>query len=140
MPNFILPNKTGTIEYRDIDITFLSNPATEDVRVKTDADAIKQSVRNIISTSFGEKPFHPEFGCGLRGLLFEPLDDITRERMLSAIRTSLENWEPRVKLISISVNENPYDDNEINLTVIFQILNGKNEGTQKLTALLKRVR
>jgi len=67
-------------QYTDIDINFNKNQFTNDVSVKLNDNAIRQSVMNIILTRQGERPFDPRFGVGLHQLLFEnisPLDKAT---------------------------------------------------------------
>ena len=63
--------------YSDLDLDFTRNPVTSDVVKLTDVEAVKRSVRNLVNTNKGERPFHPEIGCGIRGLLFEPAGPLT---------------------------------------------------------------
>ena len=58
--------------FKDLDLDFGLNSVTKDVNKLTDAESIKRSVRNLINTNNYERPFHPEIGSGIRGLLFEP--------------------------------------------------------------------
>ena len=64
-------------KFKDIDLDFGRHPVTNDVNTIEDAIAIKRSVRNLIQTNFYERPFHPELGCGVRGLLFENYNPVT---------------------------------------------------------------
>ena len=58
--------------FKDLAISFEANPNTNDFSAVTNENAIKQSVRNLVLTSFGERPFQPNIGSRVRGLLFEP--------------------------------------------------------------------
>ena len=57
-------------QYRDLDL-FFSKKSNKDVNKVTDVEAVKRSVRNLMLLNTFEKPFHPEIGGDIRGLLFE---------------------------------------------------------------------
>ena len=46
--------------FKDLSLNFNQNPVTKDITKVTDVEAIKRSVRNLISINHYEKPFHPE--------------------------------------------------------------------------------
>ena len=62
--------------YTDIDLNLTPHPSSKDLTLKYDKDAIKRSLRNIMLTNNYERPFRPNFGANLRGLLFELADDL----------------------------------------------------------------
>ena len=62
--------------YIDIDMNMLPHPVTGDIVTKTDEEAVKQSVRNLINYNFYEK-WNPDIGSNVRGLLFENVTPIT---------------------------------------------------------------
>tara|TARA_B100000941_G_scaffold277322_1_gene240706 strand:+ start:185 stop:613 length:429 start_codon:yes stop_codon:yes gene_type:complete len=105
-----LENRLGVLDtkkdiFKDIDLSFKRNPITNDVRVKTDAAAVNQSLKNIILTNFFERPLDPSFGGNIWEMLFEPLDEFSainiRERMIKVI----EKNEPRVENIQINIKQ-----------------------------------
>ena len=57
--------------WKDLDLLFRVHPVTGDVVTRTDVEAVKRSVRNIVLTNKYERPFKPNFGTSLRELLFE---------------------------------------------------------------------
>jgi hypothetical protein len=67
----------NTRTFTDLDLNFLAHPVTKDVTAKTDEQAVKASIRNLILTSNYEKPFHPEIGSPIKSLLFEPATPLT---------------------------------------------------------------
>jgi phage baseplate assembly protein W len=94
----------GTIDsYSDLDMNLGFHPMTKDVRKKTKEDSIKQSVRNLILTSPGEKLFNPGWGCNLRGFLFEPITDTVALDIKDMVKITLQNYEPRIEVIDIIV-------------------------------------
>jgi len=111
-----------TRTFTDLDIGFSRNPISDDVSVKNNENAIKQSVANLILTSNGERPFHPEIGSQIRSMLFEPFNYITKSIMERMIYDTIENFEPRVKIISVDVQESP-DNNGIVISIVFKIVN-----------------
>jgi phage baseplate assembly protein W len=113
---------TGTITYQDLDISLKPNPFTGDLRVKTDADAVKQAIATLLYLNFGEVPFNPTVGAGLGGLLFEPLDLITQVTLTNAIANCINNFEPRVSIISLQVTEDPAN-NALAVSLAFNMLN-----------------
>lgn len=66
-------------------------------------DLIRQSVTTILDTEPGERVMLPGFGCGLRRYLMEPNNLTTRTSMEADIRSALETWEPRIRLVNVSV-------------------------------------
>ena len=123
--------------YKDLNMSFTKNPATKDVARLFDIQAIKRSVKNIILTNKYERPFNPDFGCNLRGFLFEnitePLLVIIKDRVAMAI----EKYEPRVSVEDVVV-KNSSDPNGINIQVSF-LINGV-EDPITVSTFLQRVR
>ena len=124
--------------YRDIALSFERNDATKDVIVKTDVDAVKQSVRNLILTNHYERPFHPEIGSGVAGLLFEPIDPITANSLSRLIKEVIENFEPRARLTAVDVRPN-FDSNAYEISIGFRVVNIPGELVE-LDVMLERSR
>lgn len=94
--------------YSDLDFRFIINPNTGDIALKRDAEAVKQSVQNILLTGRGERPFNPTFGGNLRAYLFENFDAVTEAAIKNVIINSLRNHEPRVKVDNVIVSNLDY--------------------------------
>lgn len=108
--------------YSDLDLNFTKHPITKDVARKLKENAVIASIKNIIFTNFNERPFNPNFGSGVRGLLFEPLDEITATNLYKVVFTAINNFEPRVKIDVIQVVPDP-DRNGYEITIRFYLLN-----------------
>ena len=102
--------------FKDINLSFKRHPVTNDVLTVRDEDAIKRSVKNIIFTIIGEKPFEPDFGSVINDSLFDLSTNLSEIRVSDEIRQSLLNFEPRIENIDITVTVAP-DSNELNCTV-----------------------
>ena len=120
--------------FKDINISFKRHPVTNDVIAIRDEDAIKRSVKNIIFTILGEKPFMPQFGSVIGESLFDLDTNLNEVRITDEIRTSLVNFEPRIDIIDVVVQVYP-DSNEMNCTVEYEIV-GMTAETQIVDVLL----
>ena len=123
--------------YRDLDLDFVPHPVTKDISIKTNDEAVKRSVRNLVLTNAYEKPFHPEISSDVRGLLFELATPLTAIRMKNAITEVIENFEPRAQLLDISVSNN-IDNNAFDVTIVFKVINQDN--VEELSFSLERLR
>ena len=106
--------------FKDINLSFKRHPVTNDLVVIKNEDAIKQSVKNIIFTILGEKPFLPLFGSKLNSALFELDTNFNETKISDEISSVLLNNEPRISNILVSVS-NPSDSHELNVTIQYDI-------------------
>ena len=120
--------------FKDINLSFKRHPVTNDVLTVSDEDAIKRSVKNIIFTILGEKPFEPEFGSVINDSLFELNTSLNEMKVSDEIKQSLLNFEPRIDNIRVTVSIYP-DSNELNCTVQYDII-GIPAPTQEVDVLL----
>ena len=123
--------------YSDIDLAFLSHPVTGKLTRKINRHAVRQSVKSLVLTNHYERPFKPDIGCTIRGLLFENFRPGLKEDLARSIQETIENHEPRAELIQIQVDPNP-DEHGINISIIFRVVNIAEPET--LNILLERVR
>jgi phage baseplate assembly protein W len=95
-----------TRKYADLPLSFIQHPGTGDIRPLNDLDAVKQSVKNLILTNFGERPFHPEIGGNVTSYLFENANGLTSFAIEEEIKKVLKEHEPRVNGVTIRVQDN----------------------------------
>ena len=107
--------------FKDINLSFKRHPVTNDVVTIRDEDAIKRSVKNIIFTILGEKPFEPFFGSVINDALFELNTTLSEIQIQDEIKSSLLNYEPRIDNIIVTVTVVP-DTNEMNCVVQYDIV------------------
>ena len=124
-------------QFRDIDLDFNRNAVTNDVNVVEDVIAVKRSVKNLIQTNFYERPFQPELGWGIRELLFENFTPMTKIFLQRKIEEVITNFEPRVSLESIKIDEDQ-DGNRL-VTDIYFYVQGVTDPVV-VTAFLQRLR
>ena len=120
--------------FKDINLSFKRHPVTNDLVTIKNEDAIKRSVKNIIFTILGEKPFSPSFGSFITESLFSlntEYDSITLE---DEIKNVLYRFEPRIDNIYVTVSILA-DTNETNATVAYEIV-GEPSPSQTVDVLL----
>ena len=124
--------------YTDLDLFFGKRSPSNDVNKVTNIQAVKRSVRNLVLTNHYEKPFHPEIGSGIRGMLFELMTPITAQILAKKVEDVIENFEPRARLISVRAIPN-LDRNAYECRIEFYVVNMPTELVD-LTVFLERLR
>ena len=116
----------------DIDCSFERNLTTNDVYKKTEAAAVRQSIKNLLMTNRGSVPFKPVYGGDLESFLFQLDTEIEAYDIEEAVRTQIELFEPRAVLRSVSANiQGEY--NAVSLTIVFQVINTTKVVTMELS-------
>jgi phage baseplate assembly protein W len=123
--------------YSDFDLNFLANPATKDVGMKYDANAVKAAVKNLVLTQNYERPFQSAIGTQVYSLLFNPPGPMLDTLLARAIRDVINTYEPRVVLLEVLVNSQ-VDSNAVDVAITFRIVNTPLPITLEL--ILKRTR
>ena len=116
--------------YKDISFSFFANPMSGDIGKKTGVNAVKGAIYSILKTNFNERLFAPEFGTGIRGLLFEQMNPVTEERLKKEVESAVARHEPRAEVLGISV-EAQEEQNRYEISVVFNV--SSEAETQKLT-------
>ena len=116
-----MPQQRVSQSFKDISMSFETNPLNDDLIALKNTSEIARSIRNIVFTQPGEKFFNPEFGSRVSESLFEVVDDVSSIAIRDEIRSSIINYEPRVRLLDVIVIPN-VDDNEMNVTVKYKII------------------
>ena len=124
-------------QYRDLDL-FFGRKTNDDLNKVTDIEAVKRSVRNLILTTTFEKPFHPEIGGNVRGLLFENMTPMVSAVISRKIEDSIINHEPRARLVGVKTQPD-FDTNGYNVSVYFYVANAPTELVE-LDTFLERLR
>ena len=116
-----MPAERVSKGFKDISATFQINPLNDDLIALKDSNAIARSIRNLVFTSRGDKPFNPFLGSRVNELLFEPMDQFSTLALKNEIEETIKNFEPRVKLQKVQVNPN-YDGNEYDVLIKYEII------------------
>ena len=124
--------------FKDLSASFQTNPLSNDLIALKNESAIARSVRNLVLTAQGERPFQPVLGTGVSRLLFENMDKLTASAIRSELRTTIENYEPRVEINEILV-EPDFEGNAMHVTLQYFII-GIDVPEQELTFALAPTR
>ena len=124
--------------FKDISMTFQSNPLNDDLIAIKNENAIARSLRNIVFTKPGEKFFDESFGSRITESVFENIDNITATLISDEISESINNYEPRVNLESVKAFPN-YDTNSFDVIITYDVV-GSEIPTQELQFVLQSSR
>jgi len=113
---------THTRGWSDLDLDFTKHPVTKDVTRKTNVEAVKRSVKNLIRTNRYERPFHPEIDGGVTRHLFGLSTAHTKYDIELAVRNCLENFESRV-IVDDVVVIGDLDRNGFHVSIFFTVVN-----------------
>ena len=121
----------------DLNLDFQQNTATKDIQKISDVESVKRSVRNLINLNHYEKPFHPEIGSNLRGMLFENITPQMSHAISKEIDNLIKNYEPRARLVQIATMPQ-FDRNAYAATISFYVQNSSERVT--VESFLERLR
>lgn len=128
----------ANVKYRDLDFSFFRNPVTKDVSVKINEEAIKSSVRNLVMTNKYDRLFQPTINSGVMSKLFENINPQTAFTLKDDIENTLKTYEPRIKLLDVTIGQLIYDENTIVIAIQYQLIDDSRTITQNIT--VERIR
>ena len=108
-------------EFKDISMSFETNPLNDDLIALKNTTAIARSIRNIVFTRPGEKFFNPDFGSRITESLFENMDEVSALAIRDEIENSIKSFEPRVNVQEVRVVPD-FTNNEMNATIVYEIV------------------
>ena len=124
--------------FKDLSMSFRSNPLNDDLIGLKNESAIARSIRNIVFTLPGEKFFDEDFGSNISQSLFENIDEISAAEITDEIEQSLVNYEPRINLLQVRAFPN-FDNNQFDVRIIYEII-GASVPPQELQFALQSTR
>ena len=106
--------------YKDLAFSMFANPMSGDIGKKTGAAAVRGAIVSILKTNFNERLFAPEFGTGIRALLFEQMNPITEQRLKKEVESAVARHEPRAEVLGVTVNGQE-EQNRYEINVLFSV-------------------
>ena len=116
-----MPVQRVSKSFKDVSASFKVNPLTNDLIAIKNETAIARSLRNLVLTTPGERFFNENLGSQVNNLLFENVDDVTAMSVRTEIINVIENYEPRVQLLKVSVNAN-IDSYNMDVRIVYQVI------------------
>ena len=107
--------------FKDLSMSFQVNPITSDTIAIKNETAIARSVRNLVLTRPGEKFFNPDLGSRVYETLFDNMDEVSASIVEDDIRDTIDNYEPRVKLVSVKATPD-YQGNAFDVVITYNII------------------
>lgn len=123
--------------FSDFTADLTPHPITADLTRIRDEQSIRQSLKNLVLTINGERPFQPRIGSAVNRALFEINDEFMRQELIDTITETIATNEPRVALNRVIVDPRP-DENSIDISILYTIINSRIP--QSLDLVLRRVR
>lgn len=125
--------------FSDFLSSFDKSPLSNDLARMGSDNSVKQSVRNLVLTSIGERLFQPDIGGNVWHMLFEPITGFTADDLKKDILNTIKQNEPRVSASDLTVQVFPNADlNQLTVNIFFFIMNNPNQVSVSL--VLQRVR
>ena len=134
----ITPRTKQQEYYSDFLINFDRNPISGELARVVNERSVIRAVKNLILTNHGERPYQSNIGSRIRHLLFEPMDDITIDLLKDAIKTTIDQHEPRVILITSNIIADE-DNDHYDVTITFALKSTPSD-ILSFSTILKRVR
>lgn len=133
-----MPVERVSKSFKDISMSFSLNPLNSDIVAITDVTAINRSIRNLVLTSPGERPFSPDLGSEVSRSIFANMDPLYADLIKDQITETIQRFEPRVNLRRVDVIPN-YDNNEYSVRISYLVV-GIDVPPQKLNFVLQSTR
>ena len=93
--------------------------ADAEIALVSDEQDVQQSIRLILDTEPGERVMRPDFGAGLRGLIFEPITVGLIALVQHRVEQALTQWEPRIRLQAVTVTADQASSGRLNVEVSY---------------------
>lgn len=110
------------VYYRDFPITFPMIDSSNDLELIENADAIRNSIRNLLLTDRGERFFNPVLGSDIRKILFENATPLTKDVLIKFVKDTISEYEPRAQVLNVEVSDD-IDGHRYAVTVTFSVIN-----------------
>ena len=133
-----MPVERVSRAFKDISLSFRPHPITRDVIPLKNESAIARAVKNLVLTHLQERPFNPNLGSRINESLFELMDVGSASIISDEIRNTIDNFEPRVRLLNVEVT--PYYDSHIYDVIIVYEIVGIPAATQQVNFVLESLR
>lgn len=135
--NLLTPLKRKITIYSDIQKNMEINPISNDLALKLDEEAVKDSLKNIILTNKGERLFQPNLGSDVSKSLFDLMAPATLKVLEESVRSTINNYEPRANLLKVELKPE-YDNNRVEIIITFYVRNAETPVT--VAVFLERIR
>lgn len=99
----------------------LRTTASGSVALVSADQELREAIRLVLGTAYGERPMRPEFGCGIHDLIFAPSNSTTAGQAAYEVRRSLSRWEPRVDVDDVTVSYEEADTSLMYISITYRV-------------------
>jgi len=99
----------------------LSLSSSGGVAMVAEEESVKQAILLLLATRPGERVMRPEYGSNLHRLLFSPNDDTTAGLARHYVQRALEQWEPRIRILSLDATRVDADPGRLNISLQYRV-------------------
>lgn len=112
---------SDNIYYEDLDLNPILN-SNGDVSTVKNGNSIKQAMTLLLNTPKGSRIFSPDYGCRIRGFLFEPFDESTAKQIGVEIQEAITNYENRIEIVNLQVTMD-WKTYSYNIDILYRVIN-----------------
>lgn len=98
-----------------------ADPSVGDMSTTVYEEDIRQAILLILQTNLGERVMRPDFGSGLRELVFEPLNTRTMALVQHRVEQTLITWEPRIRVQEVRVQAQGTARSTLLVTISYEV-------------------
>jgi phage baseplate assembly protein W len=119
---------------RDYSHPFRLDPASGQARQVSYGNHVEQMIRQVLLTAPGERVDLPEFGCGIRQLLFAPNSDALQASARLIVQSALTEWlASHVQLVNVSVSDGAGDGSQIDIQIEYLLIETQSKRTTTIS-------
>lgn len=91
------------------------------LRMNSLEDHVRQSIQLILETAKGERVMRPDFGSGLRDLVFSPVSSATLALVRHEVQDAVIRFEPRIDVLGVTVSITPDQPERLNIELKYRV-------------------
>jgi phage baseplate assembly protein W len=118
-------------QYQDIDISFTSNPATNDILKTFDVQAATFALKNVLMTSQGQNFGDFQYGVGLNELQFELMNPALSAHVKRKILEQIALYVPEISIQNVTIAQN-IDTGSFYVNIIYFVIGNPTQQTFSL--------
>ena len=115
------PPVTGSLEGGDANVGTSRMSGGVFNSTYTTKEQVKANIKNLVLTNPGERYYHPNFGVGAQGLLFENITKDLLKALGNKIESQVSLWLPYVTIKDIEINTDRVEHNELKIKIDYVI-------------------
>ena len=88
---------------------------------ETTLEQAGHNIKNLLLTAKGERVMQPDFGSGLRELLFEQYTEDLTDRIKEEIQEAMSTWLPYIDISNVNISQDETKPNQMKVDIDFSL-------------------